>query len=111
MWDMYGLECIIDVSKIINERQCWEKEKIWNTLKEKPYLTVEPSIPLNLLIMRAKANPQRHYEIYSITTDKSIDYDTMLALFKETPQFAVDLVRERGNEIYSDRNTEKAIIV
>lgn len=111
MWDMYGLECIIDVSKIMDEQRRWEKEKIWNILKEKPYRTVEPSIPLDLYIMRAKANPQRHYEIYSITTDESIDYDTMVTLFKETPQFAVDLVRERGNEIYSDRNTQKAVIV
>lgn len=111
MWDMYGLECLIDVSKVIDEQQQWEKEKVWNMLKEIKNTTVEPSIPLNHLIMRARANPQRHYEIYSITTDKSIDYNTMLALFKENPQIAVNLVREKGNQIYSDRATEKAVIV
>lgn len=111
MWDMYGLECLIDVSKVIDKHQQWEKEKVWNMLKEIKNTTVEPSIPLNHLIMRARANPQRHYEIYSITTDKSIDYNTMLALFKENPQTAVNLVREKGNKIYSDRATEKAVIV
>lgn len=111
MWDMYGLECLIDVSKIIDEQQQWEKEKVWNMLKETKNTTVELNIPLNHLIMRARANPQRHYEIYSITTDKSIDYNTMLALFKENPQTAVNLVREKGNKIYSDRATEKAVIV
>lgn len=111
MWDMYGLECLIDVSKVIDEQQQWEKEKVWNMLKETKNTTVEPNIPLNHLIMRARANPQRHYEIYSITTDKSIDYNTMLALFKENPQTAVNLVREKGNKIYSDRATEKAVIV
>lgn len=110
MWDMYGLECLIDVSKIMEEHRQWEKEKIWNALKETRN-TLEPNIPLNHLITRARANPQRHYEIYSITTDESIDYDAMHALFKDNPQFAVDLVRQKGKQFYSERATEKPIIV
>lgn len=111
MWDMYGLECLIDYNKILVEHECWEKEKVWNSLKGLDCKTTEPDVPFDMLIMRARANPQRHYEIYSINTDKSIDYKTMLNLFKEQPQIAANLLREKGNKIYSDRNNTKAVIV
>lgn len=105
VWDMYGLECLIDLGKILKEHKSWEKEKIWNSLKETEFKTPEPSVPLNMLIWRARSNPQRHYEIYSINTEQPIDYKTLYRLFKEQPQFTVNLVREKGNKIYSDRAT------
>lgn len=110
MWDIYGLECLIDLNKIKFEREQWEKQKVWNCLRGFEYKAMEPGVPFSMLIMRAKANPQRHYEIYSITTDESINYDNMLTLFKEQPQFAANLVRQKGNQIYCDRQIKKAVI-
>ena len=54
-------------------------------------------------------NPQRHYEVYTVQTDPSINKDDMVRMFEDSPQTMADLVRERGNKLYSDRskNTTK----
>lgn len=110
MWDMHGLEALIDLNTIIEQQEIWKKEKIWNTLKEVQSTDTMPNVPLNIMIMRAKANPQRHYEIYSIVTEKSIKYNDMIKMFKINPQNIVDLIRKKGKKIYSDEHEKKGII-
>ena len=60
--------------------------------------------------MRARTNTQRCYEIYAIGVDGSITQDDIAAMFKTDPQYAADLIRERGEKIYSDRRTQKDAI-
>lgn len=101
MWDLYGLECLINVTE-------WEHKRTIAILKEEK-LTGYPN--LNMLILRAKFNSQRHYEIYSFqSTDlsrKDIQHQ-----FKNNPQFIVDMIRTQGEKIYSDRvPTHKQVIV
>lgn len=92
MWDIYGLEHIIDVTKVKNN-------VIISALKGEK---IDTSIPLQHMLLRANANPQRHYEIYHITTT-DISEEDLKEQFKECPQFIVDLIRERGDQIYSNR--------
>ena len=92
-------------------REQYEINKIWNTLKEKP--TVEPyksTIPLQNLILRARYNSQRHYEIYQFVTD-GLDMDDVKVMFDTNPQMIVDHIRKNGKQIYSDRfETDKVLI-
>lgn len=99
MWDMYGLETIIDVTEM-------EQAAIIAGLKGEK---VRQSNPLQHMILRAKFNSQRCYEIYSIVT-LDIDKDDFTNLFKDSPQMIVNLIRERGTKIYSDRQTKEAVI-
>lgn len=99
MWDMYGLETIIDVTEM-------EQNAIISGLKGEK---VQQSNPLQHMILRAKFNSQRCYEIYSIVT-LDIDKDDFTNLFKDSPQMIVNLIRERGTKIYSDRQTKEAVI-
>jgi hypothetical protein len=48
-----------------------------------------------------------------IDVDDSISKADLVDFFKETPQAAADLVRSRGQKIYSDRKTksEKNMVV
>jgi hypothetical protein len=64
------------------------------------------------LRLRAQANHQRHYEIYSIAVDATISKEDLVAQFEENPQAMADLVRSRGNKIYSNRlsKTDKNLI-
>lgn len=110
MWDMHGLEALIDLNTIIEQQEIWKKEKIWNTLKEVQSTDTMPNVPLNIMIMRAKTNPQRHYEIYSIVTEKSIKYNDMIKMFRDNPQNIVDLIRKKGKKIYSDKREKEGII-
>jgi hypothetical protein len=110
MWDNTGLESIIDVSKHEKEVEAFEKQKAWRILKGELHNVKPPSIPLQMMIIRAKANNQRHYEIYGFTSNMS--EKSVREMFEDSPQFIVDWIRDNGVKIYSDRvNTKDVVIV
>ena len=110
MWDNTGLECIFDVDAEMAQRDAYEKRKLWNILKDEKMLEYRPSIPLQSLILRARANSQRHYEIYQFTTD-GIDMDDVKSMFEDNPQFIVNHIRKNGRKIYSDRFEVKNSVI
>ena len=100
MWDMLGLECLFDVDKHMNEHNEWEKRKIVAILKEELIPPKPESIPLQQLILRAKFNSQRSYEIYEFTS--TIGYDGLKEMFNDDPQPIVEWIRINGKKVYSD---------
>ena len=109
MWDMNGLESLINVSKIEKEHEQWEKENIFRVLKE-DNTTLKPAhVPLNQMILRAKFNSQRHYEIY--TFDSELSEQDIRETFENSPQVIADAIRNVGHKFYSDRATKSAVIV
>ena len=82
---------------------------MWSTLKgEKPSVRI-PN--LDILILRARANPQRNYEIYTVQVEPDVSLKDIQEMFKDSPQEIVDLVRARGRKLYSDRlYTEDRVI-
>ena len=109
MWDMHGLESLINVSKIEKEHEQWEKENIFRVLKE-DNTTLKPAhVPLNQMILRAKFNSQRHYEIY--TFDSELSEQDIRETFENSPQVIADAIRNVGYKFYSDRATKSAVIV
>ena len=101
MWDCHGLEA---VGEIIDPAM-----KTWAVLANKPV----PREDFNVLHwqMRARTNTQRCYEIYAIGVDGNITQEDIAAMFRTDPQYAADLIRSRGEKIYSDRRTQKDAIV
>lgn len=101
-WDCYGLEACINVSDI-------EKRKMWDTLKtteDQPWNNGrDPDVGsiVNAIMLRARFNHQRHYEIYAIDTEDNIDDKALRDMFELDPQGSADLIRERGRKLYSDR--------
>jgi hypothetical protein len=115
-WCSEGLESITDITQKISDSEQAEKEKVWEILKS-PELNSPDNEPMRMLnqmiqlmIMRAKANSHRHYEIYTINTDDDIDREQLEDLFKKNPQGSADLIRERGVKIYSDRSQDRVVI-
>lgn len=103
VWDCYGLESLFNVTQYM--QQC-----TYNTLMELP---LPESIPLNHLLLRARNNTQRNYEIYLFDCESDITEDMLRESFNTAPQGMVDYIRKNGQQIYSDRATdkEKRIIV
>ena len=102
VWDCLGLEYSCNLTD-------YEKDIMWSALKgEEP----KARIPgLNILILRARANPQRNYEIYTVQVDPDVSLKDIQDMFKDSPQTIVDLVRARGHRLYSDRlYTEDRVI-
>ena len=94
-WDCTGLEAVINVTD-------YEKEATWATLKnEDPPVRLGSMV--NHLMLRARANSQRHYEIYTMNVAEGISDEDIRTMFESDPQGSADLIRDRGNQIYSDR--------
>ena len=84
MWDNTGLECILDVTKHEKEVDMWEKRKAWNILKGDKLVEPKPTLPLNQMIIRARANNQRHYEIYFFNSSEGESlYVTCLRMIRK----------------------------
>ena len=100
-WDCNGLEAVINITE-------YEKETTWATLKnEDP--PVRLSSIVNHVMLRARANGQRHYEIYTMTVESGITDEDIRGMFDSDPQGSADLIRDRGNKIYSDRVNQKEV--
>ena len=109
MWDMTGLECLINVSTVQDEHEQWEKENIFRILQEKELATAPKIVPLNQLILRARFNSHRHYEIY--TFDSALTEEDIKETFADDQQVIVDAIRNVGHEIYSDRVLKKTQVI
>jgi hypothetical protein len=109
MWDMTGLECLINVSKVEEEHEQWEKEKIWRILKEENKTVKPANIPLDSMIMRARFNSQRCYEIY--TFDSELSEKDIRETFESDPQVMADAIRNVGHKFYSDRADKKTQVI
>ncbi len=91
MWCCEGLEYLCEITNI-------QEDRLAAKLKGEDY-----KIPFNLEILkfRAMANTQRRYEIYAFET-VDIGEQEIRRLFEVNPQSLVDLIRQKGDKIYSD---------
>lgn len=107
-WDQLGIESIVPITQY----EHWDKQNLIKMLSEKPTVRNPLNTIVNNLIMRARFNPQRHYEIYAVDCDASLDEKFWKEQWEQYPQETAELIRERGHRLYSDReNRSKVKIV
>jgi len=94
-WDCMGVECVIPVTDI-------EQQNIINILSDNR-VNESVSAILHAMLLRARMNPQRFYEIYGITAADGISKEDIEEMFKNSPQLAAETVRSKGHKIYCDR--------
>jgi len=109
MWDMTGLECLINVTQIEKEHEQWEKENIFRILKDQDNTLKPAHVPLEMMIMRARVNSQRCYEIYAF--DSELAEQDIREIFEDSPQVMVDAIRNIGHKFYSDRANKKQQVI
>lgn len=100
MWDMYGLEFCQDITTV-------EKRNMIKALKGEQ---LERPFNLNALLMRARVNNQRNYEMYSMTVEQGITEEQVIDWFNNNPQEAVDQIRARGRAIYKSASDAEQVI-
>ena len=115
-WDQLGIEGVVDVTEMEEKRLNEEKQKVWDILQDKPenpHAGRDNDIGsiVRMMSLRARFNPQRHYEIYSVNTDYSITAEDMRTMFENDPQGSADLIRKRGNKLYSDREEVRSRVI
>lgn len=77
---------------------------MWASLANKP---APGKLPVGLLIMRAKANPQRFPEIW--TFQSNLSEAELMEIAKDSPQELADLIRTEGSKVFVTPK-EKAVI-
>lgn len=98
MWDENGFEVLKDFT-------AWERETFLNTIAGKD---LKPApVNLQIMIIRARFNPQRNYEIWTFNTREDLDEEALWVYAKETPQALVDMIREYGKQLYANYASAK----
>jgi hypothetical protein len=99
-WDCHGLESLLDLD-MIGGLEMWE---VLKTTSEPRWPRTRPINQIvTSLMLRARANPQRNYEIYIFTVQAGITEDEITEMFNSSPQYSAELIRKRGTKVYSDR--------
>lgn len=98
-WDHLGIEAIIPISQYEHV----DRDNTIRLLKEEPTIRNPLDNISRGLILRARSNPQRHYEIYAIDCTAEMNEAFWWKQWDEYPQETAELIRARGHKLYSDR--------
>lgn len=103
VWDQLGLECCIDVTED-------QQRRMWESLQGKH--VSDSRIPnINHIMLRARFNSQRHYEIYTVEATDGITAEDIRDMFEASPQTAADTIRRLGHCIHSDRAERDRVLI
>ena len=106
-WDQNGIESIVPITQYEN----WDAENTFRVLADQPAMRNPLNFILHNMILRARANSQRHYEIYAIDCDESLDETFWREQWESEPQATANLIRERGEKIHCDRRKQQPVII
>ena len=98
-WDNLGIESIISISQY----EFVEQQNLIRILSEKSTIRNPLNAIVRNLLLRARYNPQRHYEIYAIDCTAEMNEAFWWKQWDEYPQETAELIRDRGHKLYSDR--------
>jgi hypothetical protein len=98
-WDNTGIESIVPITKY----EDWEKVQLMEVIRGNERRANPLDQMISTMKMRALYNSQRHYEIYAIDCDESLDETFWTDMWEQDPQWCADIVRQKGYKIHSDR--------
>lgn len=106
-WCNEGFEYLDEITQY----EHWDQEQLVDILADrKP----QPN-PLNELInnmtMRARFNPQRHYELYAFSSTSDLKLDDLKTWSEEEPQTFVNWIRGNGVKLYSDHDPKPRKVI
>lgn len=96
-FDSLGFEAIIDLMP-------FEKDLTWSALKGQPPTM---RLPVNMMLMRAQANPQRFPEIWTFQSE--VDKKELWSYARDNPQELANLIREHGSKVFTTPREKELI--
>lgn len=105
-WDINGIESIVPISQY----EHIDRDNTMRLLREQPIVRSPLNSIIQSLMLRARFNTHRHYEIYAVDCDASLNEAFWRKQWEESPQETADLIREKGHKLYSDRQTKEPVI-
>ena len=104
-WCSEGLESVVPIS----EYEHIDTENTFRILSNQDPIRNPMYSIIQMMILRGKFNTQRHYELYAIDCDQTIDKQDIEQMFDDDPQAAADLIRSRGVKVFSDRAVKNRV--
>jgi hypothetical protein len=99
MWDVFGIESIVPITDFEN----WDRDNTMRILQDKPPIRNPLNSIIQQLMLRARFNGQRSYEIYAIDcADVHMTEQWWRIQWETNPQNCADVIRQMGHKIYSD---------
>lgn len=98
-WDCHGIESIVPITQY----EKWDRDNTMRILREERIVRNPLNSIIQSLLLRARYNSQRHYEIYAVDCDPSLDEAFWREQWEKCPQETAELIREKGHKLYSDR--------
>jgi hypothetical protein len=105
MWNCHGIESIVPITEYEDQM----KLDAWVILKgETPGKNPIDDI-VGSMIMRARFNAERNYEIYAMDCEEGITREDLFEFWDNSPQSAADITREKGICLFTNRNLSRPI--
>jgi hypothetical protein len=97
MWNAYGLEAVVDITEFEHP----SKEELADMIKAGNDEAMNRKTDyvnhiLNGMLIRAKFNNDRSFEVYGFRTSDGLTKKDIENLFEENPQFIVEFIRKNG---------------
>jgi len=106
-WDMTGLEAVIPITQY----EQWDRDNTFRILKDEPTARNPLDSIMQGMLLRARFNNHRCYEIYAIDCVDEISESDIRHMFATDPQASADLIRDRGQRLYSDRVNQRQVAI
>jgi hypothetical protein len=109
-WDCEGVEFFKEITE--HHPDNWAKNHLFDSIKENKKIEKPMSFSLDSLVLRARFNSHRNYEIYIFTSEDSVSAKDIRAWFESTPQGFADWVRENHSyKVFGSRAPKKPVII
>lgn len=95
-WDSNGLESLVPITKY----EHWDKTNLMKILKNEKIERNPLDSIIRSLILRARINSHRNYEIYAVDCDLSLNEEFWTDQWKNDPESTAKLVREQGHKLF-----------
>ncbi len=101
-WDQSGVEHCEDVTAFHPTE--WARTNLFDTIQTNEVNINPLHAQINAMLLRARYNSQRHYEIYMFTANDGLSFDDIRNWGQTDPQAFADWVRKNHvKKIYCDR--------
>ena len=104
-WCNEGLESVVPITQY----ESIDVENTFKILKDEEPIRNPMTQIIQMMLMRARFNPQRHYELYAIDCEDGITKEDFERWFESSPQESAELVRRKGHKVYSDRASKDKV--
>ena len=97
-WDCTGVEAVIPISQY----EDWDTVNAFAVLEGKPTTPSPLNSTVNAILMRARFNAQRFYEVYAVDCEEGIGEQDWRDMWEASPQMCADMIRKRGVKLYGE---------